>query len=96
MKDKSEYGYLDVLQLGDKNYDSTLTHVVIDNLDLIKYFLTHYSDGQLRRVDLLVHQIVDGREKVWLLIKVFDLGEKVEVLTAPLDEGESDFGTLDN
>lgn len=90
VKDKSEYGYLDVLQLGDKKFDSTLTHVVIDDAELIQYFLTYYADGQLRKINLLVHQIPDGREKIWYLIKVFDLNDKLEVKEPPVITVEDD------
>lgn len=74
-KDTSEYGYLDILQQGDKNYDSSLTHVVVQDTDQITYFLQHYSTGSLRWVDLLCHQVQNGREMVWLLIKIYNMQE---------------------
>jgi len=72
-KDRSEYGYLDILQTGNKDFDSSLTHVVVQDADLISYFLTHYSSGQLHWIDLLCHQVRSGKDDVWLLIKVFKM-----------------------
>lgn len=77
-KDKSYYGFLDVLQPGDKDYDSSLIHVLVDNEELITYFLTHYSSGNLRYIDVLVHQVENGREKVWMLISVFNMKKETE------------------
>lgn len=79
-KDRSEYGYLDILQTGNKDFDSSLTHVVVQDTDLISYFLTHYHSGQLHWIDLLCHQVRSGKEDVWLLIKVYKMfDEAIEV-----------------
>lgn len=77
-KDKSYYGFLDIVQCGDKDYDSTLTHVLVDQEELITYFLTYYSTGDLRYIDVLVHQVENGREKIWTLISVFNMKEDTE------------------
>lgn len=84
LKDRSEYGFLDLLQPGDKTYDSSLTHIVVQDVDLITYMLEHYSNGQLRWIDTLCQQIPNGREQAWLMIKVLEFNEEIiEVLEAP-------------
>lgn len=77
-KDLSEYGYLDILQPGNKDFDSSLTFVVAQDRKVIEYFLQNYKSGQLHWIDLLCHQVRSGREDIWLLIKVFGMQEEEE------------------
>lgn len=84
-KDMSEYGYIDLLQPGDKNYDSSLTHIVVQDTDLITFMLQHYSSGQLRWINMLCHQIPNGRELIWLLKKIYTFApDSLTVHDAPL------------
>lgn len=75
-KDASDYAKLDILQVGDKNYDSALIFVFVQDIEQIEYLLTHYSSGTLKWIDIFCIQIQDGREKVWLLKEIFHISKE--------------------
>lgn len=83
-KKDSDFAVIDVLQPGDVNYDSTLVQVFCDQPDQIEYFLSHYSSGQLRWIELYCVQIQQGREKVWYLQDVLMFSdEHIPILDKP-------------
>jgi len=68
---ESDYGELDVLQVGDSRLASSLTFVYVEDFELMTYLLAEYSSGTLRWIDLYCYQIQQGRELVWILDKIF-------------------------
>lgn len=78
----SDYAVMDILQAGDKNYDSSLISVYIDQIDIIEKLLQTYSDGQLRWFEGYCIQIPQGRDLIWLLQDLFTFSSsELEVIT---------------
>lgn len=73
VKDKSEYGFLDIIQPGTKDFDTTLTQVIVSDVEHINYFLTHYSSGKLKRISVLIHKVENSKELLWQLIDIYNL-----------------------
>ncbi|MEW9702922.1 hypothetical protein [Paenibacillus sp. SI8] len=82
-KNSSDYGELDILQVGTKDYKSHLEHIYVQDLDLIEQLLTDYSSGSLRWINTFCQRIPNGRETVFLLQKIFDMSEDV----IPVEDG---------
>jgi hypothetical protein len=83
---QSDIGQLDILQVGTKDFPSSLIHVYVQDVRLLEYLLTHYSNGDLRWIDTYCVQTVDGRDKIWLLLKILSFSEEmIEVEDAPND-----------
>jgi hypothetical protein len=75
-KDSSDYGLLDILQPGDKDYDSSLTFIYVQETDFIAHLLTNYSSGQLRFIKTFCIQVPNGREHIWILKKILSLSDQ--------------------
>lgn len=76
-KDGSDYGLLDILQPGDKDYDSSLTFLYVQDIEIIDFLLRHYSNGQMRWIDTYCIQVPNGREMVWMLKRIFNLNKEL-------------------
>lgn len=72
-KDAGDFGILDILQAGDKDFDSSLIFVYVQDVEMIDYLLTNYASGTLRWIDAYCQQVQSGRELVWILKKIFSL-----------------------
>lgn len=71
-KQSSDYGVLDLLQVGDKDRDSVLKQIIIQDLEVLQFFLESFSDGQFRWLDLLVVEQLAGKEYVLFVEKIVD------------------------
>lgn len=74
-KTSSDYGELDIIQVGTKDHQTALTIVYVKENELLEYLLKHYSSGQLKWISVLIYSETSGRETLWMLQKVFDLDE---------------------
>lgn len=68
---ETDYGELDILQVGDSKHSSSLIYVFVEDFELIRFLLANYSSGSLRWIDLYCYQLPQGREMVWVLEKIF-------------------------
>lgn len=74
---ESDFGKLFIAQACDKDHDAVLVTVFIQDTELLTELLTNYTNGQLRWIDTFCNQVQDGREKVWLLERIFEINKTV-------------------
>lgn len=80
---EADYGELDILQVGDSRLASSLTFVFVDDFELITYLLAEYASGTLRLIDVYCYEVQQGREKVWMLDRIFNIDrEQIQVQAA--------------
>lgn len=76
-----DFATLDILQVGTKDLESSLTIVYVNDIEHIEYLLTNYSNGMLKWIDTHIYATMQGREKIWVLKEIFNLSsESMEVL----------------
>lgn len=76
-KDASDYGKLFISQVADKDHDAVLITIFIQDVKHIEYLLNHYSNGELRWIDIYANHVMDGREKIWMLENIFGISEEI-------------------
>lgn len=84
-KSDSDYGKLFIVQAADRDHDADLISVYVQDISLIDYLLNHYSHGKLKWIDAYCNQVIDGRDKVWMLEKIFNLSnEQISIEGDPI------------
>lgn len=86
-KDSSDYGELDVVQVGTKDYRSSLTFVFVQDVNLLERLLREYSSGSLKWINAYVQEVPSGRDTAYLLQQIFGMSDPI-----PIDEGVQDDG----
>lgn len=73
----SDYGQLDILQVGTKDFPSDLTLVYVQKIEHLEFLLSNYKNGELKWINVFCNHEIDGREKVWVLLNIFSLSEEI-------------------
>lgn len=91
-KKTSDFGELDVIQVGTKDTRTTLVHLHVQDLELLEYLLANYSNGNLKWICCLIRKVTFAREEIWMLEKVLDLENEA----IKIEEQNDDRSTISN
>lgn len=87
-KKTSDFGELDVIQVGTKDHRTSLIHLHVQDMELLEYLLSNYSSGKLKWISCIIRKMSFGREEVWTLEKVLNLED--EELNVDNENGDDD------
>jgi hypothetical protein len=89
-KNETDVGVIDVLQPGDKTFESALIFIYVHDVEYIQFMLENYADGSLRWINTYCAEMSMGREKAFFLIKILDMSARpLKVLEAPKVDGRA-------